>query len=365
MTRAGQPGGVGDEAAWVLAALENVSDDATIVTAPDGTIRSWSRSAERLYGYPCHEAIGRHIQLIVPVDHEDDMACSRSLLDVGEAVSIFETVRRTKAGVEINVASRMSGIFNSEGELIGAVVVDHDLTEQRWLAVTLDATLSSLEGAADEARAAEGRGRRFLADAAHQLRSPIASIQVCAETLLQGVDAAERDSVLNDLVRQTARAGRLLGSLLRIARLDAGEELLREPCDLLALCREEAGRVWYLAPHLDITLRAPDQPDDTPKLDADAVREILANLLENAIRYAVSEVSIEVSTSDETVEIRVGDDGPGLPAGMEERVFERFVTLGPKSGSGLGLPIALELARAHGGGLTYEGRCFMVRLPRG
>ena len=92
------------------------------------------------------------------------------------------------------------------------------------------------------------------------------------------------------------------------------------------------------------------------------VSEVLANVLDNARRHASRRIDLVVAAADHTVEIRVVDDGPGLPDPLVERAFERFVSLDGKGGSGLGLPIARGLARAHGGDLTYEGG-FVLRLP--
>lgn len=352
-----------DEARWRLAALEESLDDAVVTTTVEGTITSWSQGAERLYGYRAEDAIGCSLSLIVPPDHRGEVQGLLAQVTCGSTVAPHHTVRRTHTGGDLEVEVRMTAMVDAQRRPVGVVIVDRDLTEQLWVAQTLDTTLGRLEAALAEARASEERSRGFLADAAHQLRSPLASIRLCTETLLRGAEPAERDHLLADLVRQTARAGRLVASLLRIARLDEGEELVPQPCDLLAVCRDEADRVWHLAPQLDVVLRADGLPEDGLKLDEGAVREIVANLLENAIRYAASKFELVITVGADAVELRVADDGPGLPPGMEERAFERFVTLDEKGRYGLGLPIARELARAHGGDLTYEQGAFVVRLP--
>lgn len=221
----------------------------------------------------------------------------------------------------------------------------------------------ALAAALAEARAAEARSRRFLADAVHQLRTPLAGIRAAAENLLRGADPPDRNRLLTDVVREAARASRLMSSLLRIARLDEGLPLERAPCEVVALCADEVDRAWSVAPHLDFVLRADPLPDDRPELDANALREVLANLLDNARRFAVAKVEVLVRPVGAGVEIRVVDDGPGAPEGWEERIFERFVSAGDRSGSGLGLAIARELASAHGGDLTYSGGAFVLSVP--
>jgi two-component system, OmpR family, sensor kinase len=247
--------------------------------------------------------------------------------------------------------------------VVAASIVDRDLTESRWMATTLKVSLKMLEDALADAQAAEARSRQFLADAAHQLRTPLAGIRAAAENLLIGVDAADRDRLLSDLVREASRAGRLVGSLLQIARIDEGEVLVAAPCDVVAMCADEADRLWSIAPHLDIELRKEELREPRPVLDEGAIREILANLLDNARRHAASRIEVVVAQAGDDIDVRVGDDGPGVPPGAEEKVFQRFVSLDGKGGCGLGLAIARELARTHGGDLFYDPRGFTLRLP--
>jgi two-component system OmpR family sensor kinase len=105
------------------------------------------------------------------------------------------------------------------------------------------------------------------------------------------------------------------------------------------------------------------RPPERVQLSGEATKNALANLLDNARRHARSEVTVEVGATPAGVEIAVIDDGPGLPDGTGERVFERFVSLDGEGGSGLGLPIARGLVEAQGGRLTYEHRRFLIRLP--
>ena len=167
-----------------------------------------------------------------------------------------------------------------------------------------------------------------------------------------------------DLVRETSRAGRLLTSLLQLARLDQGLDSAAEPVDVVALCESELDRQRALAPDLDIVLHVGDLPENRPGVDPHAVKEIVANLLDNARRHAASRIELTVGATDGQVEISVADDGSGVAEGMTERIFERFVSLDGRGGSGLGLPIARALARSHGGDLFYRDGRFLLCLPR-
>ncbi|MEJ7764899.1 MAG: ATP-binding protein [Acidimicrobiales bacterium] len=151
--------------------------------------------------------------------------------------------------------------------------------------------------------------------------------------------------------------------MLRIARLGHEGATQLKSTDVLALCEQQAERARLASPHLEVTARVLGPPVGPIPLAVDAVGEILANLVDNARRHARSSIAITVRAEGHGVELRVADDGPGLPAGQSERVFGRFVSLDVKGGSGLGLAIARELARAHGGDLTYEARAFVLCLP--
>lgn len=352
------------EALGRLSALVQGSDDAIIDTTLEGDIVAWNRGAEMLFGYTTSEAVGNDISMLVPRDLHVELGNSLARVRRGERVPQHDTVWVTKSGVHVEVALNVSPIRQPDGTIVGISAVTRDVAEQRWMANTLDATLERLQAALEEAQQAEARSRRFLADAAHQLRTPVAGIRACADTLLRAPPPKQRDRLLGEMVNEASRAARLLTSLLRMARLDQGEPLILAPCDVGALCQDEAERARSAAPHLDISVET-SHVAQLPELDANAIREILANLLDNSRRHALGRVDIRFGVGDEWAEVRVIDDGPGPPGAMADRLFERFVSLDGKGGSGLGLPIAKELARAHGGDLTYLSReeGFLLRLP--
>lgn len=239
---------------------------------------------------------------------------------------------------------------------------DRTDTELGRMAIAFDEMLDALETALADARASEQRSRRFLAEAAHQLRTPIAGIQASAEALPRARARADREQLLSSMARECNRAGRRVAALLRMARLDQGDRPVRRPTDLALLCRDEVARTASLAPRLEVTFRAPG-PDTPVHVDPDGVREALANLLDNARRHAAGRISVDLDEAGCTVEVHVADDGPGLPDGEWERSFEPFVSLDGHGGSGLGLAIARGIARAHGGDLVYESGIFTFRLP--
>ena len=220
-----------------------------------------------------------------------------------------------------------------------------------------------LAEALEQSRRAAQRSREFLAVAAHQLRTPIASVQASADALLGTEATPPQEQLLAALSTESIRVGRLIGSLLRVARLDQGELVRRETFDLRAVVAEEAERAGRRS---GITILLDD--DLAPSLalgDADALREALANLLDNACRHADERIELSLGVIDGWATIEVRDDGPGLPVGSEERAFDRFVSLDGRGGAGLGLPIARSLVELMGGDLRYSRRSFQMSLPLG
>jgi signal transduction histidine kinase len=210
---------------------------------------------------------------------------------------------------------------------------------------------------------AERQSREFLAFAAHQLRTPLAGIRSTVDALVLGADdEAERDILLVGLSREADRAGRLISSLLQLARIDQHEPLPFRPTNVGQMVGREVERAATIWPHLE--WRTMGGGDSDTMCNPDALAEALINLLDNAHRHARTKVVVEVRDVGTDLDITVTDDGPGLPAGMTEVAFRRFVSLDGQRGSGLGLAIARGLAEAHGGTLTYAAGSFRMRLPR-
>jgi signal transduction histidine kinase len=257
-------------------------------------------------------------------------------------------------------------------------------TELGRTAAAFDDMLDALEGAEHQARTAEAasraseeRTRRFVADAAHELRTPIAGVAAVAEAVLQQSPEAnqeERDRLHLLLVRESQRAGQLVNDLLDLARIDAGIELSATSVDLRALADVQADRIRVLAPSLTVQVHGPAL---TVRADESRITQIVANLLDNA-RHATEptgDVGIWLRQVGPFAELLVTDDGTGVPARDREHIFDRMVRLDTGrdrrfGGSGLGLSIARGFARAHRGELSCEapqpgttGAVFRLLLP--
>ncbi|MEV0775867.1 HAMP domain-containing sensor histidine kinase [Streptomyces sp. NPDC050428] len=251
---------------------------------------------------------------------------------------------------------------------MAAITASEDLTrrvpepdthdEVAKLARTTNETLTALEASVD-------RQRRFVADASHELRSPIASLR----TQLEVGEAHPELLDVPGAVADTVRLQQLAADLLLLARLDAGEHAGRTRVDLAALVREEVSQ--------RSTDRIPVTPDVRGSAEVAGSRgqlaRVLGNLLDNAQRHAAGEVRATVRREGGRVVLAVSDDGAGVPEEERERIFERFVRLDDArsrddGGAGLGLAIARDVAHRHGGTLDVGraeagGALFELRLP--
>jgi K+-sensing histidine kinase KdpD len=234
-------------------------------------------------------------------------------------------------------------------------------------------------GEAREARIQAELGRTraaFFAAAGHNLRTPLASMGASVSALLEAddrLDPAQRRELLETIRDETDRLGRLVSKVLELSRIRAGEiDVVLDPVDLAGLSQVAIRRLGPLGQHHRFALELPTTLD--VELDTLLTEQILLNLLENAVKFSPpgSVVSIEGSSGDGFVEVRVADHGPGIPEGERTRVFEEFYR-GDRtstSGTGLGLAIARSLTEVQGGTLTCEetpggGTTMALRFPTG
>jgi len=203
------------------------------------------------------------------------------------------------------------------------------------------------------------RERRFAANAAHQIRTPLAGLQLGLSRAAEAPDLASARAVIHELQGSTQRTARLLQQLLALGRLDpeTAFDLDAQPVDLVMLAHD-VGALYLdaaLAKGLDLALLTPDHPVPAP-VQAALVSEALGNLVDNALRYCPPGSTVEISVLADPPTLLVADSGPGLPAAERDAVLERFVRGRGASGdgSGLGLAIVREIAELHRATLTLE-----------
>ncbi|MEU0288185.1 HAMP domain-containing sensor histidine kinase [Streptomyces sp. NPDC006147] len=232
------------------------------------------------------------------------------------------------------------------------------------LATTINTTLQRLDTAA-------AQQRRFVADAAHELRSPLTTLLTSLEVALAYPERADWPATATTAARQTRRLQALAEDLLLLARLDTrAPEADGGTVDLSAL----ASRLTEQYPLDDrpLTITCDSSAAVHVRGDHDEFERLLRNLLDNAVRHAGNRIEVTVRGEGDRAVLTVRDDGPGVPPEDAERIFERFVRLDDarsrdQGGAGLGLAIARDLAQRHGGTLTLApetpGSCFELNLP--
>ncbi|WP_433545622.1 sensor histidine kinase [Streptomyces sp. CA-294286] len=297
-------------------------------------------------------------------DEKDAVGTVRSAMLVGLPALLvvvggvtWLVTRRALLPVE-GIRRQMATITASE-DLSRRVPVPGTRDEVDRLAVTTNETLAALETSVE-------RQRRFVADASHELRSPIASLRTQLEVAFAHPELLDLEGAVQD----TVRLQDLAADLLLLARLDAGEKPGTARVDLSALVRSEAGR-REAAGRATVVAEAADAVHVTGSRGQ--LTRLLGNLLDNAQRHAESSVTVALRTEAGRAVLEVADDGAGVPQAQRERIFERFVRLDDArsrddGGAGLGLAIARDVAHRHGGTLTAGraaggGAVFTLVLP--
>ena len=330
---------------------------------------------------------GYTIVLTAPLTaaEESTAALIRSLLLVGGAVLLLTLlagwiiIRRDLRPLE-RIARTADAI--AEGDLDRRSEVAHDRSEVGRLGSAFDAMLDRIQAAFDAQRAAldakarsEDRLRRFVADASHELRTPITALRGYADLYRAGglAEGAAMEQAMRRIGTESKRMGALVEDLLLLARLDEGRPIRQDRVDLSTLASDAVADARAIQPDRPI---AADLRDGLlVRGDEDRLRQVVGNLFTNVRVHTPSSAPVEVRLGAENghAVLDVIDHGPGIPPEHAERVFDRFYRADPgrsrdRGGSGLGLAIAASVVEAHGGSVSHRptpggGATFTVTLP--
>lgn len=291
-------------------------------------------------------------------------AVALPLFVLAGALGSFWIVRRSLRGLDtVNAAAASIGEGRDLSLRIGPVPGGEELTK---LAENFDGLLERLQ------RSFEAE-RRFTADASHELRTPVSIIKsACEYAEAYDETDAERRETLAMIHRQADKMTALIGQLLSLTRLDQGTEQLRpEPLDLCQLARQAVGELNRDPARLRLCL----QGSVTVRGDAALLGRLLANLVDNAFKYGVPGGTVTVTVRAEGGEalLTVADEGPGIPADQQEKIWQRFYQVDAargdaQEGVGLGLSLVQRIAQVHGGRMTLESAegspsAFTLHLP--
>lgn len=332
--------------------VESVLDYAIFMLDPNGVVASWNAGAKRIKGYSAEEIIGSHFSRFYP---PEDVASRKPEweLDVATREGRVEDEgwRVRKDGTRFWANVIITALRNEHGKLVGFAKVTRDLTERR--------------------RAEQFRDR-FVANAAHEIRTPLTSVKGFAEVLMHRdqLPPGGEEQAIEALNRGADRLSLLVQNLLDLTRLEqASLDFKPEMTPLRTMIEETLEAAPPPAGHEVNT-----QGDLDVKAFVDPVRfiQVLTNLLSNAYRYGGSNITIEVIATPRRIDLSVSDDGSGVSPDIRAAMFEPFVRgneTGSTTGSGLGLSIARSMIDSMGGELTYEpgdptGSRFLISLPR-
>src|SRR5208283_4620432 len=337
-----------------LASIVESSDDAIVSKTLDGTVTSWNRAAERIFGYSADEMIGQPISKLAVPGHAEDMVRILERLSQGQRIEHYETIRRTKDGRTINVSLSVSPIRDETGKIIGAAKIARDITERKRFEEQNAALL-------EEIRQSSNYKDEFLCMLAHELRNPLAPLRNAVHLLhLRGSDPMVVARVRDMMDRQITHLGRLVEDLVDVSRITHGTiNLNRERTDLARLARltTEDQREIFQNSGIAIETRLPEVPVWVHG-DRTRLTQVLENLLENARKFTQGggriEVEVVADLSRQEAVMRVRDTGIGVDPEFLPRLFEPF-TQADRSldrrpgGLGLGLTLVKRLVELHDG----------------
>jgi len=373
---------------------------AIFVLSSEYRILEWNERAEHLYGWQRQEVLNKnYLELFVPDKIRDRVAFDMREVLSGRTARSFENLIRIRDGSQRILLWNASPLFNAADQSIGVIAVGQDITDRkrmedelrehrRDLELMVNERTANLQKANErlrneiderkqiekelliakgEAEAANQFKSEFLANMSHELRTPLHSILSFASFGIKKYTTAKPDK-LHDYFNRIKQSGKtlleLLNDLLDLAKLESGKTtFVFEPTDLVMLVKSVMNELEPLLSERSLSIRLEEHKfDGEVTLDADKIKQVLRNLLDNAIKFSPEGriINVGICCVESSVRVSVRDQGPGIPPDELAAVFDKFVqsskTKTGAGGSGLGLAISLEIITAHKGRIWAENR---------
>ena len=340
-----------------LAAIVDSSDDAIISKTLDGVITSWNAAAIRTFGYTAEEAIGQHINLIIPADKLDEEFSILGRVRAGQKVDHFETVRRAKNGDLLDISLTVSPLRDGTGRILGASKVARNITEQKRVETQL--------------RESNRRKDEFLANMSHELRTPMNAVLGLAHilSLSQNLNPKEQQCVA--MLRQSGdNLLSLINNLLDFSKLDNQDmELESVEFNLAEVVEKTVVMLDVKAQEKKLPLKVVYHQDLRDRYVGDPLRlqQVLTNLVGNAIKFTeTGQIEINVRVKEERAQdsvllFDIMDTGIGIAEDKTAIIFDKFTQADASmtrkyGGSGLGLSICQAIVRAMNGSICVVSR---------
>jgi PAS domain S-box-containing protein len=362
-----------------LAAIIESSEDAIIGKTLNGTITSWNKAAEHLFGFSAAEMIGQPITRLFPEDRLEEEPVIIGRIAHGERVQHFETVRKCKDGRLIDLSLTISPIRDTTGRIIGASKIARDISQRKRIETALHKAKEELEQRVQERTASlletTEQLETFCYTVAHDLRSPMRAQQSFAKVLLEDYREAlgeEGRDYAKRILRSAERLDRLVQDLLTYSRMSRGEikfarvNLAKTLADTQLTLSDDLFKTGTVLTAGDLHSVVGYEP---------TLNIILTNLLANAMKFVKAgttpRVNIYSEQRDGTVRLWVEDNGIGIPAAARDKIFGVFHRLHPLEkypGTGIGLAIVQKGVQRMGGKVGVEsqpdqGSRFWIELP--
>jgi two-component system CheB/CheR fusion protein len=361
-----------------LSAIVEWSDDAILGQNLDGTITSWNRGAEELYGYTAEEAIGKNARMLMKPGTEEELDKYLSQISKGEKVEHVATLCRRKDGSLVDVSVVISPIFNHK-KIVGAAASARDISPLTRTQRALEDQQRQVRALLTQTQELSHRREEFLAMLSHELRNPLAAV-LSATTAMRQAPAAMHERCQAVIERQATHMKRLLDDLLDVSRITSDKfAIATEDIDLReAIDTAIESTAPAFADH-GVKLECDPRPRPLPvKGDSRRLTQVFANLLANAATYSPpgGTVRLKVASEASSIVIHVEDEGEGIDPALQPKIFDLFVQSEQKldrsrGGLGVGLSLAKTIVELHDGSIAVrsdgpgKGSDFQITLPLG
>jgi PAS domain S-box-containing protein len=329
-----------------MAAIVEYSADAMYSVRPDGTITSWNRAAEELYGYTAEEAVGSHVARLAPPERRDEVERNIEILNRGGHVASYRTERMRKDGTRWPVLLSVSSLRNARGEIVGASAIARDLSTEKQSEEAIRRS---------EKLATAGR---LAASIAHEINNPLEA--VVNLLYLARHDPGHAGEYLTQAEQEVGRVAQLAQQTLGFAREAKSPAMMDPPAIMDEILQ------LYSRKLEDRKIRVTRRYHGHSQVSgySGELRQLLSNLLVNAVDAMADGGSLQVraatgrdwSDGREGVRITVADNGTGIPRENLRRIFEPFFTTKKDTGTGLGLWVSRGIVQKHGGSIRVRSR---------
>ena len=365
-------------ASWLSAIIDS-AEDAIVTKTLEGTITSWNRGAERMFGYTADEALGQPVTILIPPDHIDEEPEIIRRLRNGERIEHYETVRVRKDGTLIDISLTVSPIRDKNNEIIGASKIARDITVRKQQEKRLLEQSEAYERLYREAQESSRIKEEFLATVSHELRTPLNAILGWSRIVRAGkLSEAEITKALETIERNARAQAQLIDDLLDVSRIITGKLRMDvRPIDPNGFIEAALEAVSPAAEAKGVRVqKIMDTSTVSVPGDPTRLQQVIWNLLSNAIKFTPRGgcVQVRMERVDSHLQIIVADNGQGIPTEFLPYVFDRFRQIDQTStrhqgGLGLGLALVRHLVELHGGSVGAsspgpgQGSTFTVFLP--